>query len=82
MATAAIAQATERASGRAFVAGIMYQIDVNALLLASGRTVRPLLSAEQMRALDFAYQHGIKPAQFVEQLLACEAAQGAAAVAS
>lgn len=73
MATAAIAQATERAAGRSIYAALSYQCEVNRRLRASGRTTTPLLDAEQLRALDFAYQNGITPAQFVEQLLACEA---------
>lgn len=73
MTTAAIAQATERAAGRSITTSLTYACECNRLLRASGWTASPVLTAEQMRALDFAYQNGITPAQFVEQLLACEA---------
>jgi hypothetical protein len=81
-ATAAIAEATERAAGRSLVTALSYQCETNRLLRARGWTQSPMLTAEQLHALDFAYQNGLTPAQFVEQLLAFEAGEIAEAVAS
>lgn len=75
MATAAIAQATERAAGRSLFAALTYQCEVNRLLRERGWTQSPMLTVEQMEALDFAYVNGIPAAEFVAAFLATQSAE-------
>jgi hypothetical protein len=86
MATAAIAQAIERDAFYAaqapsrrpdIMAALDFAIRVNALLVARGLRTRgqgAMLSPDENRALDVAYQSGqVTPEQFVDLLAATQA---------